>query len=247
MSTHILQGLLSKNRAEELDLDVWQHFVVPPFFEKLDLYTARKPRVIMGGRGCGKTMLLRYLSHRSTFSQMRKSIPLDAIGHIGLYWRADTHFLNLLSGRGIDDDRWHSAFLHAAAIILGIEVLDILYSIAVSACELIDLQRLEVLSFARLKAFDNELPASYKDFRSALEQKLWILQTWANNARKQPEPTFLPGEIFVSAMIREITSQLSELAGANYFVYIDEYEKPQRMATAGRQYLVEAQSGSTDF
>jgi hypothetical protein len=224
MASHSLQGLLSKNRAEELDLDVWQHFVVPPFFEKLDLYTARKPRVILGGRGCGKTMLLRYLSHQSTFSRLRKSIPLDTISHIGLYWRADTHFLNLFTGRGVDDDRWHSAFLHSAAIILGIEVLASLHSVAVSSCLAFDEARLDILDFSKLKAFDADLPHKYTELRAALEQRLWSFQAWVNNARKLPEPTFLAGEVFVAALIREIQSQIPELQQANYFVYIDEYE-----------------------
>lgn len=224
MGTHSLQGILSKNRAEELDLDVWPHFVVPPFFEKLDLYTARKPRVILGGRGCGKTMLLRYISHQTTFSRLRMSIPKDALRHIGLYWRADTHFLNLFSGRGIEEDQWHSAFLHATAIILGIEVLASLQSIALSACDALHLSGLESLDFSGLKAFDEKLPPDYNRLREALEQKLWAFQAWVNNVRKLPQPTFLPGEIFIAALIREIRHQLPELSHANYFVYIDEYE-----------------------
>jgi hypothetical protein len=58
MATNI-QGIFAKNRAEELGDDVWEQFVVPPFYDRLDLTTARKPRLIIGGRGCGKTMLLR--------------------------------------------------------------------------------------------------------------------------------------------------------------------------------------------
>lgn len=224
MATNSLQGLLSKNRAEELDLDVWQHFVIPPFFEKLDLYTARKPRVILGGRGCGKTMLLRYLSHQTTFSQMRKSIPAEALRHIGLYWRADTHFLNLFTGRGVDDEHWHSAFLHIAAIILGIEVLASLQSIATSKCDILDLAHLDALNLSRLRAFDDSLPTDWKQLRGALEQRLWGLQAWVNNVRKLPEPVFLPGEIFVAALIHEIRSQVPQLSQANYFVYLDEYE-----------------------
>ena len=57
-----IQRAFVKNRAEELGYDVWKHFAVPPFYDRLDLADAKKPRII-GGRGCGKTMLLRYLSH----------------------------------------------------------------------------------------------------------------------------------------------------------------------------------------
>ena len=65
----------------------------PLFFDQLDIQTATKPWVIIGGRGCGKTMLLRYLSHQSTFSPQRPSVPDETIRHLGLYWKVDTQLL----------------------------------------------------------------------------------------------------------------------------------------------------------
>ena len=67
-----LSSVFSKNRAEEFGYDVWEHFVIPPFFDQLELEKAKKPGVIIGGRGSGKTMLLRYLSHQTMFSPKRK-------------------------------------------------------------------------------------------------------------------------------------------------------------------------------
>src|ERR1700733_15919161 len=107
MASDNIQAVFSKNRAEELGNDVWEHFVVPPFYDRLDLYTARKPLLIIGGRGCGKTMLLRYLAHETAFSRLRPSIPNEAGNHIGLYWRADTHFLNMMTARGVSEETWH--------------------------------------------------------------------------------------------------------------------------------------------
>src|SRR5205823_5161908 len=99
-----LQKLLAINRAEELGYDVWEQFVIPPFYNLLSVGSTRKPQVIIGGRGCGKTMLLRYLSHESTFSRNRSEIPPAALRHIGLYWRADTQFASLMKRRGVEDD-----------------------------------------------------------------------------------------------------------------------------------------------
>lgn len=140
-----LQDVFSMNRAEEIGYDVWRHFVVPPFFNYLDLYTARKPRVIIGGRGCGKTMLLRYLSHKSMFSPNRESIPENALSHIGLFWRADTQFCSAMRKRNVPEDVWESAFGHLAALILGIEVLDSLDSIALSRSGLLILKMWRIL------------------------------------------------------------------------------------------------------
>src|SRR5438045_6900917 len=115
-SEESFRTLFAKNRTEELGSDVYQHFVVPPFFDKLDVRVARKPKLFIGGRGCGKTMLLRYLSHQSTFSSQRQVIPDDALEHIGLYWRVDTQFAAVMNERGVPEDVWGSAFNHLIAL-----------------------------------------------------------------------------------------------------------------------------------
>jgi len=221
------QSVLSKNRAEELGDDVWKHFVIPHFYPRLDLTTARKPRLIIGGRGCGKTMLLRYLSHQSMFSPDRPSIPADAISHIGLCWKNDTHFASLMSGRGVTEKTWDTAFSHMAAVILGIEVLNSLDSIAKSKSDAVTSEEISQLDFKRLEAFDPSLPAIHSELRSALVQRLWQFESWVSNVRKIPEPNFLPGEMFVLAIITELQRQLSSLSSATFFVYVDEYENLQ--------------------
>ena len=119
-----LSSIFSKNRAEEFGYDVWEHFVIPPFFDQLDLKVAKKPRVIIGGRGSGKTMLLRYLSHQTMFSPKRESVPDESISHIGLYWRVDTQFASAMDKREVSEETWQSAFGHLASLILGMEVLN---------------------------------------------------------------------------------------------------------------------------
>jgi hypothetical protein len=158
------------------------------------------------------------------FSRLRPTIPVDSLKHIGLYWRADTHFMNLMSGRGIDDSTWHSAFVHAAAVSLATEILSSLQSIASSKYDLVGEDDLSKLNFSRLKAFDATLPTNFKDLMESLETKVWELQAWVNDVRKAPEPNFLAGEKFVAALVGQVKAQLPQLKDANYFVYIDEYE-----------------------
>ena len=219
-----LSSIFSKNRAEEFGYDVWEHFVIPPFFHQLDLKVAKKSRVIIGGRGSGKTMLLRYLSHQTMFSSKRESIPDESISHIGLYWRVDTQFASAMDKRGVCEDTWQSAFDHLAALMLGMEVLNSLKSIATSTSQVVGEQDLAEIDFQRLNNFNKNLPSSFNELYLNLEELLWTFRTWVNNVRKQKEPDFLPGLEFVRAIIQSIKKTLPSLKDANFAVYIDEYE-----------------------
>jgi hypothetical protein len=219
-----IHAVLSKNRAEEIGHDVWEQFVIPPFFDNLEIFSTRKPKIIIAGRGCGKTMLLRYLSHQSAFSPRRPHIPDEAYSHIGLYWRADTQFTNAMTKRSIPDDVWQSAFNHLLALVLGEQLLESLRSIALSRATAINQADLESLTFDSLAGAYEEFPHRYVDLRKELRRQLLRFQAWVNDARKQSEPTFLPGHHFLIALVSAVREAVPSLAEAIYAVYIDEYE-----------------------
>jgi hypothetical protein len=219
-----LQDVFSQNRAEELGHDVWKYFVIPPFYSRLDLYTARKPRVIIGGRGCGKTMLLRYLSHNSIFSPNRQEVPSDVLSHIGVYWKADTQFCSAMAKRGVSEDIWHAAFNHIVALMLGLELMDSLNSMSNSKFEMFSSEDILKLDFKELRAFNSDLPSSFAALYKHLRELLWELEAWVTDVRKAREPLFLAGAKFIRAMIDIIRAQSPSLQDAVFFVYIDEYE-----------------------
>lgn len=219
-----IHRLLASNRTEEIGYDVWQEYVLPPFFDSLTLGDTKKPRVIIGGRGCGKTMLLRYLSHESTFSRSRQSISSDSLAHVGLYWRSDTQFASLMQHRGIPDDIWDNAFRHLAAVVLGIELLRSLESIAASSCEALTSNDISELDFSRLGNYRSGIPASVDRLRIFLEDCLAEFESWANNVRAVSPPVFLPGDKFLKALVSHLRQQLPQMHAAVFFVYIDEFE-----------------------
>ena len=102
----------SKNRAEEYGYDMWGYFVIPPFYNKLQLFRSNKPLVIEGGRGSGKTMLLRYLCHQTQFSPKRKKFDDKVFKRIGVYWKIDTQFTKLMSLRKKTEDEWNPYFIN---------------------------------------------------------------------------------------------------------------------------------------
>ena len=82
MQTIVDHSILAKTRAEEHPADVWGKFFVPPYFDSLGLKTATKSTYLVGKRGCGKTMLLKYLDYHSLFSRNRTAIPKEEIAKI---------------------------------------------------------------------------------------------------------------------------------------------------------------------
>ena len=219
-----MQDAVIKNRAEEFGLDVWQDFVIPPFYDQLGLSEAMKPWVLRGGRGCGKTMLLRYLSHHSVFSRARKEIPVDAAHRIGLYWRADTQFSAVMQGRGLDEETWRSAFFHLLSLAIGADLLSALKNIADSSCPVLSGVDLEKLDFSGLCHFDPECETTFDGLKKWMKGRNRSFQTWVNNPRSIPAPRFLPGMPFVLGLIEELKDHIGLFENSTFFVYIDEYE-----------------------
>ena len=220
----LLRTVFTKNRAEEWGYDVWDHFVVPPFYNRLDLAESRKSRVIIGGRGCGKTMLLRYLSHQSVFSPKRPSIPDEAFSHIGLYWRIDTSSAVLMNERGLPPDTWHSAFEHLVSLTLGLEIIESLHSIVNSNATFSERNAIKSIDFSPLSVFGESFGVGFHEMIAAFSKKLSELGLWISNVRKLPEPIFLPSKKFLLTLISHVQQQVTTLKRSIYFVYIDEFE-----------------------
>ena len=227
MKKEYIQSALLANRAEEYGHDVWEHFVIPLFYEDIDLLGARKARIIRGGRGCGKTMLLRYLSHQSQFSQKRDFIPCESLNNIGIYWRSDTSFSAGLKGWGIEEEVWKSAFEHALTLKISREILAALINIASSNYEGINSETLESINFDQLAIFDEECCGNVYEICEALKNKNNYLQTWVNNPKTMEFPRFLPPSNFLSELIAVIQTNIEPLSESIFYIYIDEYENLQ--------------------
>lgn len=211
------------NRAEELGYDLWNSFVIPPYYDMLNLSLNRKPIIIVGGRGCGKTMLLRYLCHETQFSAKRSNINIKDLQNIGIYWRIDTQFAKMLRKRNIEDDIWERAFEHMAVLLISIEILKSLESIANSGFISFNKDDLNSIDFSILKSFNLEIPSDYDNLKKFLRWQFNYFQSWAGNSTSKILPNFLLKN-FIIELLREIRDQKEILKNSNFLVYIDEYE-----------------------
>lgn len=215
------------NRAEELGFDVWRYFVLPPFWRALNLAGTRKPNVIIGGRGSGKTMLLRFLSHYSQFSAHRPLAESDrgeAPPYVGLYWKIDTTITQLLRERDIDPSIWERAFQHLLALEVSSEIARALQNLANYNNCVFTAKKLSEISLKELRAFDNEIPTYFSDFERYLRSKRWALSAWASNPVLDSKPTFLPSYDFCSALLGVVVGACNKLEHTVFQVFVDEYE-----------------------
>lgn len=214
---------LAKNRTEEFEDDVFDHFVVPHFLNELSRLSSKKPIVIEGGRGSGKTMLLKYLSHKTQFSRKRKLIPDEYLRNVGLYFKFDTQFMSTLTGQGHDDRYWGSVFEHAMALNLAKEIIDSLSSMAAHPGTLITSTDLAKARIKDLHSFGLPRTMTLDTFRTQIQRRKRDLEFWINNPHKR-RPDLLPGVNFLLALIEELKPTFPALLDVTYFMYLDEYE-----------------------
>jgi hypothetical protein len=215
-----------RNRAEEYGYDVWDSYVLPLYFDNLGLHEARKSVVIEGGRGCGKTALLRYLSYYSQFSEDRTTLPNSVFETVGLYLKADTQYFSAFTGAGIEDLKWRYIFEHALCLALAEQITG---SVALLNCNSERQQKygkLDQLNFNRaVGGFSGQpVPVSFTEFVEWLRGRRQQLARWFRNFDDSPPPELFPLREFLSALIDEIRVNLPYMEKSVFAVYIDEYE-----------------------
>ena len=214
----------AKNRAEELGFDLWGEFVVPLYFERLALDEVRKPLVFEGGRGCGKTTLLRYLSHATQFSERRKLTPADMPSQIGLYLRADTQYLRTFRGDVLSDDGWQKAFEHELCLTIATEIFRALGALNTGVQRQKDFPGIATLDLSVWRDFDPEATPTFAGVAARLRSLKNQFAMWFNSPEDMPKPVFLPMKRVLDELISSIQAQLRFLANVVFFVFIDEYE-----------------------
>lgn len=217
----MLSSEITRNRAEEYGFDLNGEFVIPPYYPNLKMLESEKPNIIEGGRGSGKTMLIRYLSHATQFSENKGMIPIEAYRRIGIYWKMDISFASIMSARGAEDDLWMRAFINMGALILSSEIIDSLFNICKVNAEA--KSNIVGIDFSGLQDFDAEIPSELDEIGKYLHRKYIRFQSWVSNYKKIVEPLFYPMS-FVEELINIIKSQVPLLSESYYCIYIDEYE-----------------------
>lgn len=104
-------------KAEWLKEDVFTFFLEPRYFPEL---MTHYPCVLIGGRGTGKTTVLRGLSYRGQFALHGGNAPeaVSAWSTYGIYHRIDTNRVTAFSGEEASSEQWQKLFAHYFNLLL---------------------------------------------------------------------------------------------------------------------------------
>lgn len=103
-----LSKVLGLYKAEWLDKTLFSLFSEPAYFEQLK---TKRPCVLIGGRGTGKTTVLRGLSYQGQLA-LEGAQPVKDWPYYGLYYRVNTNRVTAFRGSGLSEEKWSAYFGH---------------------------------------------------------------------------------------------------------------------------------------
>lgn len=116
-----LNELFGSYRAEWLKGKIYDFFTEPSYFVALK---DNRPCVLQGGRGTGKTTVLKGLSYQGQYALHDKKIEkFDTSEFIGIYHRANTNHVRAFIGGNLSSERWQKIFGHYFNLIICREIL----------------------------------------------------------------------------------------------------------------------------
>ena len=216
-----LAKLFSGYRAEWLDEKVFELFTEPSYFPQL---TTSHPCFIEGGRGTGKTTVLRCLSYEGrTALQASISEPKSSdLSYVGMYYRVNTNRVRAFTGSELPDNRWIRMFAHYINIELCVTIVRFLawYSDRNPTAPALSATALQPAA----TSLHIPVPTTFDQFRSNLNLAKLQFEAAINNVAQDGESLTLSLQgAPIDALMSEV-KKLRQFEHSSFFFLVDEYE-----------------------
>lgn len=207
-------------KAEWLKNDIFKFFTEPYYFTVLK---SNYPGVLQGGRGTGKTTVLRGLSYIGQYEILNSDIDrFDENNFIGIYYRANTNHVRAFCGKGVSEEKWIAIFEHYINLIICWEILCFIeWHKKMRADD-------EVLSEYACRLIASSLHLKVNASKSevllqAIEEALYEFQARINNIADGNVPKLSMAGVPIEIIAKQ-TQKLHQFQGKVYYLLIDEYE-----------------------
>jgi hypothetical protein len=111
-------------RAEWLKDALFKLFTKPTYYPELE---TPRPCVLVGGRGTGKTTVLRCLSYEGRFElDKHDAANINDWPYYGFYYRVNTNRVTAFRGDELSDRQWERVFAHYINMVFCGQVVEFL-------------------------------------------------------------------------------------------------------------------------
>lgn len=123
----VFENPFSIHRAEHLGKDLYRYYAKARLFSRR---LSAKSLVLMGGRGCGKTMFFIYHTYESKRREHEdpntgKSSVLEAEHVLGVYVHAKSDIVTAFNLRNLSVEAWTRVFAHYFNVVVGQQIAKI--------------------------------------------------------------------------------------------------------------------------
>ena len=214
-----LSDLFGGHKAEWLGPRLFNLFSAPSYFPQM---TTSRPCILIGGRGTGKTTVLRGLSYQGRFElEKRDEKTVASWPYYGFYYRVDTNKVAAFKGPELLDIDWRRRFGHYINLLMCIQVLRFLSWFEATSQIPTDLPEDDLANIAA--AFSLDSPNSNKDLLHQLNRSLTEFEAHINNVADDPRPRLSMQGAPIN-MLLESVKGIEVFANKLFFFLIDEYE-----------------------
>ena len=214
-----LSEIFGAQKAEWLGPRLFELFSAPSYFPQM---TTSRPCMLVGGRGTGKTTVLRGLSYQGQFElEKRNPQGVPAWPYYGLYSRVDTNKVGAFKGPELSESQWRRHFGHYVNLLMCVQVLRFLSWFQETTQLPTDLHEDELQIVAT--AFNLPAPNSNEHLLQLLQRSLTEFEAHINNVADSASRSLSMQGAPIGLLIEAVRRQ-EIFADKLFFFLIDEYE-----------------------